>query len=151
MGGQGRVRVPLAWGLAVDNNLLLTYDPDGDNRFPLLHGISDLYGTWTLFNNNLDARIGTSLQYQSGVRGTEYLTGQFGPYADAGSYIYPTDTDRSLFTPFPIWNAYIHARIGSAFIRLAMRNILDAEFYTLYRYPRWAREINLTVTWALID
>jgi outer membrane receptor protein involved in Fe transport len=150
-GAQARLRLPLVWGLAVDNNLLFTYDPDGDNRFPLLHGTSDLYGTWTLFDNNLNARVGTSLQYQSGVRGAEYLTGQFGPYADEGSYTYPIDTDRPLFTPFPIWNAYIHARIGSAFIRLAMRNILDAEFNTLYRYPRWAREINLTVTWALID
>jgi hypothetical protein len=143
-GASLHLRLPLLLHITLDNTLLGTIDPAGDGRFPAVYGSSDLFGQWTLFNGNLDLRVGTSLEYQSALRGAEYQS-------ETGRFIFPGDPDRATFTPFPNWTAYIHGRIGSAFIRVGMRNILDAEFLTLYRYPQWGRELNLEVTWALID
>jgi hypothetical protein len=151
LGARLRLRLPVVWSLVSDNHLLVTQDESGDGRFPLVRGRSDLYGDWTLFNGNLDLRVGTALEYQSGTRGVGYLAGDADFCSDAGAFIFPDDPDRPLFTPFPLWSGYLQARIGTAFIRIAMKNILDAEFYSVYRYPHWARELNLMVTWALVD
>jgi hypothetical protein len=151
LGGEAHLRLPLLWDFIMDSRLLLMNDPDGNMRFPVAHGQSNLYGQWNLFNGNLNLQVGTSLEYQSGMRGAEYIAGSAAFCTDAGAFIIPDTANRPLFTPFPVWNAYIQARIGTAFIRLGLQNILDVEFYSLYRYPRWAREFNLMVTWALVD
>lgn len=142
-GAGAHLRFPLLW-FVIDTRLLGTIDPDGNERFPTLRGTGDLWGEWKLFQENLDLRLGTSLLYQTGLRGAEY-----DPYLNEP--VYPTDLDRPLSNQLPNWSAYAQARIGPAFIRATFENILDIEQWSLYRYPTGGRGLHLQVTWTLID
>lgn len=142
-GAGGHLRFPLLW-LILDARLLAQVDPDGDERFPALRGTGDVWWEGKLFRDNLDLRVGTSLIYQSGLRGAEY-----DPWLNEP--VYPSDLSRPLSNQLPIWSAYAQARIGSAFIRATFDNILDVEQWTLYRYPVGGRGLHLQVTWTLID
>jgi hypothetical protein len=142
-GADATVSVPIGF-LTLDNHAVVTL-PAGDYRaFPLLYGLSDLHAQFVLLGGNLDLRLGTSLEYQSSGASSRYddVAGEFVAMRDTGSAAKP---------PFPLWNAYAQARIGSAFLRVEMRNILGAEFATLARYPTFGRGVYLGVNWALID
>jgi hypothetical protein len=142
-GAGGHLRLPLAF-LVLDARLLGQSDPDGGGRFPTLYSKGDLFGEWKLFKENLDLRVGTTVVYQTGLRGAEYD-------ALAGEPTFPTDTARALSTQNPNLGLYAQARIGSAYIRAGFENILDIEQWTLYRYPINGRGLHLQVTWVLVD
>jgi hypothetical protein len=52
---------------------------------------------------------------------------------------------------FPLWSVWAHARFGTAYIRAAVRNILDIESWGVYRYPEPGRSVVFEVTWSFID
>jgi hypothetical protein len=65
--------------------------------------------------------------------------------------IYPLDPSRAAFQPYPLMTAYLRARLGSAYLRAEVRNLLGVEYWNLYRYPVWGTALYLGVTWALVD
>ncbi len=139
-----RADVPLGNGLHFNNLSVVTIPPSNDYRFPLLYDVAEMYGRWKLLKGNLDLQIGSSFQFQTKFDGAVYdpVTGEF------------SDPDRIRKTRrilFPVWDAYLEARLGSAYVRLAFRNILDNEFYTLYRYPVMGRGFYLGANWAFVD
>ena len=48
-------------------------------------------------------------------------------------------------------DVYARGRIGSAYLKLTMSNLLDVEYYSVYRYPVWGRTFQLGITWTMID
>lgn len=138
-----RTIVPLSV-LRLDLHLLATLPPDSDKRFPAFHGIGDLYGQLTLVEGNLNLRVGTTLEFQTALQGVEYEV-------ISGEFIYPRDPARPAEKLYPNWGVYARARLGDAYLRAELRNILDAEYWSVYRYPIWERAIYLGVTWAFVD
>jgi|GEM_PF-1770234 len=143
-GADLRVAIPLIYSLVWDSHLIGTFAPPEDRFTPLLYGTSELYGQWTLIGGNLDLRLGTSLEFQSqpGFTRFDNLSGEF--YVSAQG-------ERPTAPPPPQWGAYAQGRIGSAYLRLEIRNILNTTFYTVDRYPTFGQGIYLGFNWALID
>lgn len=142
MGANLSARVPIAF-LVLEPELLLTVAPSADKRFPLLQGKGDLYAPLSLFQGNLIAQVGTTLEYQTPFTGSEY------DYL-RDVWLYPTDAGREE-TLFPVLDVYARGRIGSAYLKLTLSNILDVEYYSVYRYPVWGRSLQFSITWAMID
>lgn len=142
-GANATVTIPISF-LILNTHLVATFASGDYRAFPLLHGVSDLHGQWSLLGGNLDLRLGTSLEYTTSNPYARYD-------AVAGELLASRNRDESGKPPFPLWNAYAQGRIGSAYLRVEMRNILDVEFATLERYPTFGRGIYLGVNWALID
>ncbi len=142
-GGAATVRIPY-WFLMLESHLVATVAPEEYRGVPLLHGTSDLSARLNLFDGNLNLRLGTVLEYQTGLPSIQYrdIEGDFA--VSAGSRL----GERP---PFPLWTAYAQARIGTAYIRVEMYNILDNKFFTTYRYPMFGRAVNIAVNWAFID
>ncbi len=143
IGGDLRAVIPYR-AFRLDVRVLATVTPEGDDRFPLIDAVGDLYWGMPLLQGNLDLRLGTVLEFQSSLQGARYDN-------ISGRFIYEPSATRRDEQLFPNWSAYARARIGSAYLRVEMRNILDAEFWTVYRYPIPARSLYLGVTWALFD
>ncbi len=135
--------IPIAF-LSFEERLLVTVAPQDDKRFPLLYSRSDLYADFKLFKDNLDLRVGGRLEVQSPFTGSEY------DYLNQ-RWLYPTDLDREERGLYPHLDFYTQGRIGSAYLKLALTNILGSESYTIYRYPYPGRSFRLGITWALID
>ncbi len=136
--------VPIAF-LSLDQHLVLTFAPELYRALPTVYGVSDLSGRFRLFGGNLDLKLGTALEYQSqrAVLGYDDLSAQFiAPRANPLAVTSP---------PLPNWSAYAQARIGSAYLRVEIRNILGAESSLLNRYPSFGRGFYLGVNWALVD
>lgn len=136
--------VPIAF-LSLDQHLVLTFAPDLYRALPTAYGISDLSGRFRLFGGNLDLKLGTALEYQSqrAVLGYDDLSAEFAaPRTNPLTITGP---------PLPNWSAYAQARIGSAYLRVEIRNILGAESSLLNRYPSFGRGFYLGVNWALVD
>jgi hypothetical protein len=142
-GGNLDLRIPYHF-LTLHLSTLGTLPPAGDLRFPKLLLSGDLYGSWDLVRGNLNLRAGTTIEYQTSFAGSELdpVTGDF---------IYPTETDRLTHPRYPLWSLYAVARFGQAYVRVEYRNLLDAEYWTLYRYPYWGGALYLGATWALFD
>lgn len=138
-----RASIPLSI-LRLDIHLLGTLLPDSDKRFPAFHGSGDLYGEFRLVQGNLNLRVGTTLEFQTELQGAEYEV-------MSGEFIYPRTAARQPEQLYPNWGVYARARLGDAYLRAELRNILDAEFWSLYRYPIWERALYLSVTWAFVD
>lgn len=136
--------VPIAF-LSLDQHLVLTFAPELYRALPTAYGVSDLSGRFRLFGGNLDLKLGTALEYQSqrAVLGYDDLTAQF--IALRANPLTVTSP------PLPNWSAYAQARIGSAYLRVEIRNILGAESSLLNRYPSFGRGFYLGVNWALVD
>lgn len=136
--------IPLPFNTIFDNHTILTLAPSGDHRFPLAHTLSDLYTHWRLLAGNLDLRLGTTLEYQTSLRALRFDN-------TTATFFDPEDAAHVNVISYPIWNAYVQARIGNAYLRVEMRNILNNEYYTVYRYPVWGRGLYLGANWALVD
>lgn len=143
LGGDVDLTIPYRF-LVLHLRALGTLPPSGDERFPKLYTNGDLYGAWTLFRGNLNLRVGTTLEYQTSFAGAEYDP-------TSGDFLYPSTVTRPITTKYPNWGAYAVARFGQAYVRVEMRNILNAEYWTLYRYPIWGRSLYLGASWALFD
>lgn len=135
--------IPFAF-LSFEENATFTSLPSGDRRFPVISSRSDLYGQFRLFGGNLDLRAGTSLEVQTPFAGSEY------DYVN-GFWIYPRDAAQEERGLYPMLNLYAQGRIGSAYLKIEMSNVLGSEYYTIYRYPYPGRSLRLGITWALID
>lgn len=142
-GADLRLQVPYRF-LTLKLRGLVSLPPEGDLRFPKILADGDLYADLTLFRGNLNLRVGTTVEFQSSFAGAEYD-------ALSDDFIYPSDPVRLTTSGRPYWSAYAVARIGSAYLRAEMRNILDVEYWTLYRYPAWSRALYLSATWSLFD
>lgn len=129
--------------LVLEPELLLTAAPEGDKRFPLLQGGGNLYAPLRLFQGNLIAQVGASLEYRTPFAGSEYDEVR-------ELWLYPSDPAREE-TLFPVLDLYARGRIGSAYLKLTMSNLLDVEYYSVYRYPVWGRTFQLGITWTMID
>jgi hypothetical protein len=138
------LQLPIAGFLHFNNRFLFTIAPAEDERFPLVYAFHDVYGRWQLFNDNLDLRIGTTARWQTAFSSFDYE-----PYS--GDMMFAADRIKEPVTLFPDLSVYAQARIGNAFLRAAMTNVLGNEFWTLLRYPIPSRMIFLEVTWTLID
>lgn len=138
-----RTNIPISF-LRLDLHLLGTLPPDDDQRFPTFYGNGDLYGQFKLVEGNLNLRVGTTLEFQTELQGAEYEV-------ISGEFIYPRDLSRPAEQLYPNWSVYARARLGDAYLRAELRNILDAEFWSVYRYPIWERALYLSVTWAFVD
>ena len=135
--------IPFAF-LSFEENVTFTSLPADDKRFPAISSRSDLFGLFQLFGGNLDLRTGASLEVQTSFAGSEY------DYV-SGLWIYPQDAAREERGLYPLLNVYAQGRIGSAYLKIEMSNILGSEYYTIYRYPYPGRSLRLGITWALID
>lgn len=144
LGASLRADVPLGNGLHFRNLGILTIAPATDIRFPLIYDIAETFGHWALLKGNLDLQIGTSFQFQSRFDGTSYDPA-------SGEFLQRHDVRGRQKLLFPVWDAYLEARLGMAYVRLAFRNILDNEFYTIYRYPITGRGFYLGANWAFVD
>jgi outer membrane receptor protein involved in Fe transport len=142
-GAELRARVPL-WWLALEAQVHALVGPQGDRRFPELRAFGDLYAPLDLLGGGLKLRVGTTLEWQSPSDGALYDIA-------TGSFAFVPDGEATGFRSFPLWDAYAQARIGTAYLRLAMRNILDVEQWTIYRYPERGRSVVFEVTWSFID
>jgi hypothetical protein len=142
-GAEARVRIPF-WLLALEAHVHGTLTPDADTRFPRLRAFGDLFAPLRLIEGNLDLRVGTTLEYQTPTAGAFYDI-------VSGSFLYLPAESVTTFSQFPTWDAYAQARIGSAYLRLALRNILDVESWSVYRYPERGRSFVFEVTWSFID
>ena len=138
-----RASIPLSF-LRLNLHLLASLLPDDDKRFPAFDGSGDLYGEFNLVEGNLNLRVGTTLEFQTELQGGEYEV-------ISGEFIAPRNPARPAEQLYPNWGVYARARLGDAYLRAELRNILDAEYWSLYRYPIWERGIYLSVTWALAD
>lgn len=138
-----RTNIPISF-LHLDLHLLGTLPPDDDKRFPTFYGNGDLYGQFKLVEGNLNLRVGTTLEFQTTLQGAEYEV-------ISGEFIYPRDPSRPAEQLYPNWGIYARTRLGDAYLRAELRNILDAEFWSVYRYPIWERGLYLSVTWAFVD
>jgi hypothetical protein len=141
-GAEARARVPF-WLLALEAHVHGILTPSDDARFPRLRAFGDLYAPLRLIQGNLDLRVGTTLEVQTPTAGA---------YFDivSGSFLMPPAGAPSP-TQYPVWDVYAHARIGTAYVRLALRNILDVEAWSVFRYPERGRSLVFEVTWSFID
>jgi hypothetical protein len=48
-------------------------------------------------------------------------------------------------------NIFAHAKLGNAYVKLNLRNILSNEYYFVAYYPKSNLYFNLTVNWAFLD
>jgi fibronectin type 3 domain-containing protein len=48
-------------------------------------------------------------------------------------------------------DAFIHARLGHADVRLSYENILQSRWYTVAVMPEIIQDLRLSVTWAFLD
>lgn len=142
-GGSVYTRIPYEF-LTMENRLVATFSGEKFHGQPRLHGTSNLFAQLKMFGGNLDLRLGTTLEYMTSPPIVEYWEG-IGEFAVAADSVLPTAP------PFPVWTAYAQARIGTAYVRVEMYNILDNLFFTTYRHPVFRRAVNLSVNWALID
>jgi len=138
------VELPLPWNLAVRFRAVGTIDPDRKNVLPLVSGTGDLFGTWQLYGGNLDLQLGTTLEGRSAAQLWELDPAR-------GDLFTVTSPARDAVQPFPLWSVWAVGRIGSAFIRVEWRNLLDVEYTTIYRHPEFRREILFGFNWAFID
>ncbi|MEP7220170.1 MAG: TonB-dependent receptor plug domain-containing protein, partial [Bacteroidota bacterium] len=132
-GADARIIIP--YGVfRLDNHLIGTFGDRTTTPHPVLYGESELYAQLRLLGGNLDLRLGTSLEYQSSASRVRYdvISNRF--YMNTADAAIPG-------LPFPLWGAYLQARIGSAYLRLEMRNILDVSFDTIDRYPTFGRGV----------
>lgn len=143
LGADARLFVPYGF-MRLDLRLLAMSFPEGDKRFPQFSGSGDLYAQLRLLQGNLDLRGGIKLDYQTSLVGSEYDV-------VSGRMTYPLDPQRSSFQSYPLMTAYLRARLGSAYLRAEIRNLLGIEYWSIYRYPVWGTALYLGVTWALID
>lgn len=141
-GGELRARVPF-WILALEAHAHGILLPENARYLPQARVYGDLFAPLNLLDGSLDLRIGTTLEYQTPMAGSLYgvVTGSF----------VRTPDDAPVFAQVPLWDAYAQARIGTAYLRLALRNILDVEAWSLYRYPERGRSFWFEVTWSFID
>jgi len=144
VGGSLRAHLPLGNGLHFRTHAIITAAQSNDSRFPFVYDVSELFGRWRLLKGNLDLQIGTSFQFQSKFEGSEY-----DPYS--AEFLYPSNPLRPSKLQFPSWDMYAEARLGTAYVRASFRNVLDNEFYTLYRYPIMGRGLYLSANWAFVD
>ncbi len=142
-GGGLDVEVPLWWILSFRNHTIVTVAPADDGRFPLLTTTGDLWAASSSFDDNLDWRLGLTLEWQTSMRGSVY-----DPETDDIALV---NDGIPATTFYPDLTAYAQARIGSAYLRAAIENILGSEYWSMYRYPIATRRIVLQVTWSLID
>lgn len=142
-GAEARFRIPL-WILAVEGHAHGLLLPADDTRAPRLRVFGDLYAPLRLINGNLELRIGTTLEYQTSFAGALYDD-------VTGAFHYSGDGKATVFQQFPLWDVYAHARIGTAYLRIGFRNILDVEALTIYRYPERGRSFVFEATWTFID
>lgn len=142
-GAELRARIPF-WLLALEAHAHGTLAPDGDTRFPAARVFADLFAPLRLIEGNLDLRVGTTLEYQTPFAGPAYDV-------ITGSFVRRPEGEVSSVRQLPLWDAYANARIGTAYLRVAMRNILNVESWSVYRYPERGRSIVLEVTWSFID
>ena len=123
-------------------NLQLIQDPDGNGRFPRISSTIDLFVQMALSHENLDLRAGVSASMQSPYAGTRY-----DPMIDA-PVVPGSSSSVTQGVLFSVWGT---GRIGSAYLHLALENLLDAEYWTIYRYPEAGRHLTFGISWALID
>lgn len=138
-----RASIPYKF-LTLENNLIGTFSGEEFHGIPYLYGTSDLFAQLRLFGGNLDLRLGTVLEYMSSAPVIRYID-------QDGVFALPKGSTLAGGPPSPVWSAYAQGRIGTAYIRVEMYNILDNFFVTTYRYPVFGRSINISVNWALVD
>lgn len=138
------VEIPLPFNLAFRLHAVGTIDPDRTDVLPLVEGKGDLFGTWTLYDGNLNLQVGTTLDERTGARLWERD-------AESGRLFTLATPVRDASQPFPLWSVWALGRIGSAFVRVEWRNLLDVEYTTLYRHPEFRREILFGFNWAFVD
>lgn len=142
-GAEARLRIPF-WILALEAHAHGTIQPENERRFPAARIFADLHAPLRLIDGNLDLRVGTTMEWQSPVGATSYDV-------MTGSFLFLQEADAGTARQLPLWDVYAHARIGTAYVRLAMRNILDVESWSVYRYPERRRSLVFEVTWSFID
>ncbi|MBC8146229.1 MAG: hypothetical protein H7X80_11645 [bacterium] len=142
-GGEARFRIPF-WILALEGHAHGLLLPENDSRAPQLRAFGDLYAPLRLVDGNLELRVGTTLEYQSRFAGALYDD-------VSGAFRYSTDASTPTIQQYPLWDVYAHARIGTAYLRIALRNILGVEAWTVYRYPERGRSLVFEATWSFID
>lgn len=143
-GGVVRLATPVTSMAMVEAQLHASIAPQGDTRFPSLFGSGSAYVHGSSFDENLDWRIGAAAQWGSSLAGAEYEP-------QSGDLGFGTGASREALSLPPNLELFAQGRIGNAFIRAAVQNVLGSEFWTLYRYPVASRMIALQVTWTLID
>lgn len=142
-GGSIYTRIPYEF-LTLENRLVATFSGEKFHGQPRLHGTSNIFAQLRMLGGNLDLRLGTSLEYMTSPPIVEYQEG-------IGQFSVPADSVLPSAAPFPVWTAYAQARIGTAYVRVEMYNILENLFFTTYRHPVFRRAVNISVNWALID
>lgn len=48
-------------------------------------------------------------------------------------------------------NLYLSAKLGRAFIKATMQNVLSQDYYYVYLYPQTGRNLRLSVSWSFFD
>ena len=94
--------------------------------------------TYNKGKNFITAGVGTAIQINNNLL---YYNPIFKMYAQ-------TDVKNDLV--FNGLNAYISAKLGHAFIRMGLNNIIGTDYSFLAYYPMQIRELSLSLTWTLL-
>jgi outer membrane cobalamin receptor len=111
-----------------------------ESRLPLL--FTTLTGTYDIFNSTTSrVFFGVQLQARTSFKGEEY-------YAHTMSYI-PSQVQQD--AGINGLDLFAGAKLGNAFVKVELQNILSSYYTLVSTFPRIDRNIRLSVAWTFFD
>ncbi len=104
---------------------------------PQLYADASLYFRDTLFNNNLDLKIGLRSKYISEQTGMK-------PFDEANIFV---PSIESIFGPSAATDFFVMGKIGDAYIHFMWENIFGVQYMLTPVYPMYSSNIRFGVSW----
>lgn len=130
------------WVLGLEAKLSLNFQKlssFSEQDFPLFYGSVRLY--YTILSGESFIKIGLSGDLLSGYKGLGYFPIYSGYYEN--NY-------KSSFMNNGL-NAFAQAKLGNAYIKASLNNLLNQGFYYTPIYPEPARHFQFSFSWAFLD
>lgn len=129
-------------GIFLNNSVQVYYtalDGKNDMTLPNLYWKSKAYYNYRAGNSLLSA--GAEFSFMSRFKGSQY---------------YPITREYTITNAVQDWsnngvNAFVTAKLGNAFLRIALENILSYSYYYVPYYPVSDMTFNLTLSWSFND
>ncbi len=112
---------------------------DKSDAFPLFYSGIDANYSQTVGRSEFT--IGFDWAFQSKSKPMKYFSMQ-------NAYVQSDDTQSASHNGL---NLYATARLGTAFVKISLMNVLNSEYYTLSLYPMPGRNLRFSIHWDFFD